>query len=285
MIAALKHLRSLDLLATELSSDQLRRLPRAVTEKSLFSARTNILAYVGDIKNELNEYLTGDSNLATATLHLQQALDGYGYKPAPEEEGTIKDLRSDGRIKLVLQTNFRQSTNFMKQQAGNEPDALEQFPAWELVRIYPREIPRGEKRGPKGTLVEVPGDDWPSRFREAATAAGDDDALRVLEETGRMIARKDSDLWEELGSPDNFDDAIGTDYPPFAFNSGYGWMPVKRSECVELGLVDEDEQISPAGSEFAAELQRDADSASLADLKATRNALLAAAAKLRGGAA
>jgi hypothetical protein len=295
MLAAAKYLKTLQPLATSKSSAELRALMAGVERKAIFSARTNLVGYTSDIKAAVLKYLSGDTNLATAKLDLLQALQQYGYTPEqgfpqapdaaipPAEAGSLQDLSSDARLKLVAQTNFRQATNYMKKQAGNEPDALEQFPAWELIRVYPRQIERGQRRGPKGTIVEDPGADWPSRFREAAQLAGDDDALRVLDETGRMIARKDSPLWTELGNPDNFDDAIGTDYPPFAFSSGMGWTDVDRAECVQVGLIDEGDQIAPAGdSEFAAELEKDAASATLSDLQATRNALLDAAAKLRG---
>ena len=292
----LKHIKGLKPLATNEGAQGLRSLSESVAQKSIFSARTNLIDYVFDIKDAVQALASGDSNMATQILTLQQKLAGYGYTPEggfpdapdksipPAEGGSLRDLSSDGRIKLVLQTNFRQAENYEKKAAGNEPGALEQFPAWELVRIYEREIPRGERRGPKGTIVEVPEDGWPARFRQACEATGDDDALAVLDDTGRMIARKDSPVWDYLGDPDNFDDAIGTDYPPLAFNSGYGWRAVPRAECVEIGLIDEDDVIAPDDSEFASELQDDAETATLADLHAARSELLAAAAKLRGDA-
>jgi len=123
---------------------------------------------------------------------------------------------------------------------------VDEYPAWELHRIYDRDVPRGFMRGPKGVLVEVPDDDWPARFADACTAAGDDEALRVFNETGRMIALKSSGVWDELGN--NRDDCLGNPFPPFAFNSGYGVDGVPRLECIELGLLATDEK--PEGSKF-----------------------------------
>jgi len=114
---------------------------------------------------------------------------------------------------------------------------LDEWPALELLRVYERDVPRGFKRGPKGTLIEVPDDDWPSRWEDACNAAGDEDALRVLKDTGRMIALKSSGVWEELGK--NRDDTLGNPYPPFAFNSGYDVDGVDRAECLQLGLMQE----------------------------------------------
>lgn len=298
MIAALKHLQSLQPLATDMSSAELRQLGQDVLRKSIFSARMNLINVVDDLKASVAEYLAGDTNLATAKQDLLDSLRKYGYRPdtgfaaqfgptgtvPPAEPGSLQDLSSDDRLKLIVQTNFRQALNYRKREAGMAPDALEQFPAWELLRIYPRLVPRGERRTAAG-LVPVPGDDWPSRWRKAAALAGDADALRVAGQTGRLIARKDSTLWDVLGDPSVFADAIGTNYPPFAFNSGFGWSALARTECVAVGLLGQSTQVAPRKESFAAELNKDANSATLSDLRATRSALLAAAQALRGGAA
>lgn len=298
MLAALQHLKSLQPLATEMGSAELRQLGQDVLRKSLFAARLNLINVVDDLKLSLADYLAGDTNLATAKQDLLDSLRKYGYQPEtgfpaetgavgnvpPAEPGSLQDLSSDDRLKLIVQTNFRQALNYAKREAGMAPDALEQFPAWELLRLYPRMVPRGERRTAAG-LVPVPGDDWPSRWHKAAGLAADNDALRVAQQTGRLIARKDSTIWDVLGDPGVFEDAIGTNYPPFAFNSGFGWSAVARAECITVGLIGESTRIAPRPESFAAGLTKDAASTPLADLRATRAALLAAAQALRGGAA
>jgi hypothetical protein len=129
-----------------------------------------------------------------------------------------------------------------------DQDELDEFPALELLRVYERDVPRGFKSGPKGTLIPVPDNDWPSRFEDACTTACDDDALRVLKETGRMIALKSSGVWDELGS--NRDDTLGNSYPPFAFNSGYDVDGVPRKEAEELGLIEPGEKAERADVDF-----------------------------------
>ncbi|MDE2106490.1 MAG: hypothetical protein KGL39_55260 [Patescibacteria group bacterium] len=286
MLAALRHFKSLTPLPTNLGSADLRELMQGVDRKSVFSARTNLIDYVNDIKDAIARMMTGDTNLATAKMELLEKLRAYGYTPGegfpqapdanipPAEEGSLRDLSSDPRLNLVVTTNFRQALNWQMQQDGLAADALEQFPAWELIRIYPRMIPRGERRGPKGTIIPVPGDDWPSRFEAALAGTGDTDAARVFSATGQMMARKDSPVWEYLGDPANFADAIGTDYPPFAFNSGMGWMPVRRAECLLLGLIRPQDMVVPsARAPFGAELSADEATADLADLRAARGEL------------
>jgi hypothetical protein len=95
---------------------------------------------------------------------------------------------------------------------GEHADMLPSYPAWELVRVMPVMVPR----------------DWPSRW----TIAGGKFAIG-----GRMIALKGDPIWGELGSYDNFPDALGVDYPPFAFNSGMGWKAVSTEECQRLGIT------------------------------------------------
>ena len=55
-----------------------------------------------------------------------------------------------------------------------------------------------------------------------------------------MIALKGDPIWGELGSYDNFDDALGVDHPPFAFNSGMGWRELAASKVTRLGITGPD---------------------------------------------
>ena len=53
-----------------------------------------------------------------------------------------------------------------------------------------------------------------------------------------MIERKDSVVWEDIGSRENFADALDVDHPPFAWGSGMGWRGVGFREAKALGLLD-----------------------------------------------
>ena len=55
-----------------------------------------------------------------------------------------------------------------------------------------------------------------------------------------MVALKGDPLWGELGSYDNFADALGVDHPPFAFNSGMGWREISREEARAMGITGPD---------------------------------------------
>lgn len=221
---ALRIARERGLLPTNLSSAQIAEWEEELKRLSVFSARTNHAGYLQEIKDQVEALLRGQYNEATARALLQDRLDALDYNPQrggfpgledpnipPAEPGSLRDLSSNKRTQLILRTQMRQMANRGYREQGTTAAALFAFPAWELIRIYPRTVPR---------------DDWPQRW---AAAGG------VLY-AGRMIAEKGSNVWEQLGSKGLFDDAIGTDYPPFAFNSGMGWRQIARAICEQLGV-------------------------------------------------
>lgn len=150
-------------------------------------------------------------------------------------------LRLDFKLKIASEV----TQGAGRYVAQNAPDKVAEYPAWEFLRVYLREVPRGDS-GHEGD------DDWPTRWTAAAQASGDTDALRILKETGRMIALKASPIWEALGSGlgagggVEWSDALGNPFPPFAFNSGYDLDQIDRDECEALGLVKPGDAVEPA---------------------------------------
>lgn len=237
---------------TNLGTADLRKLGADVLRHSLFSARMSNAQAVQGIRNAITGILThlkGSStdNLAEARLKLKYLGQALDYDPAhgfpgenaePAEAGSLRDLYSTDRLNLVLKTQEQMTQGAAKNIWGNEPDALEQYPAWELVRVAAVETPRGEKRTKTG-VVEVPQDAWDTangRWEAAAKESGDDDAQEIFDATGRMVARKDSPIWESLGAgAGGYDDTLGNDYEPYAFNSGMGRVEVSAKEYADLG--------------------------------------------------
>lgn len=125
---------------------------------------------------------------------------------------------------------------------------VDEYPAWELSRMYDRAVPRGFRASKGGALIPVPDEDWPSRWREAAEQSGDEAALKVLDDTGRMVALKSSPIWAALGSLR--EDSLGNAFPPFAFNSGFDVDGVPRNECEDLGLLDAGEEAEPSAIDW-----------------------------------
>lgn len=238
---ALNTLAARTVLPTSLDTATLRQMEAGIRRQSFFSAQTlmeDLLnQYKSDVRSLLNpqtvlrdgRQVTEGLDPATARLRAKELLTKLGYQPDPEELDTLKDLSSDARINLVLKTNTQMmqgAGNFIK---ANDPSALEAFPAQELVRFESREKTR----------------DWKTRWLMAAESSGDTDASRILGQSGRMIARKDSPIWDALGSSDLFPDGLDNPYPPFAFNSGMWVQDVDFDTAESFGLVTLDNTPEP----------------------------------------
>ena len=244
------------LLPTALGSDELKAIPAALRERAMFSARVTNADFLQEaadlVESILNPQrvlrpltaseraagirsaeLTGRSlpaegklvtegmDVPTARLQLKQFLTKIGYSPAPEDAGTIKDLRTDRRLNLILKTNTEMAQGFGYWQQGQQEGALEAFPAQELYRAEDREKKR----------------EWRARWEGAGG--------RFF--GGRMIAAKDDAVWQEIA---NAEDGLGNPYPPFAFGSGMDVRDIARSEAIELGVITEDTTVEAQPRDF-----------------------------------
>ena len=220
-----------------------------IMRRSLFSSRCTNAEILQDVSDKIDDLLSGKYNEATARAELQMLYRELDYNPErgfpgdvelgipPAKEGSLLDLSSNQRIKLVLQTNEVQASNFAYRERGMDASSRWQYPAWELVRVYTKQVERGFRETKDG-LQPVDGDDWPSRWEKAGG--------RLV--GGRMVALKDDDIWNNLGSSRLFDDGLDNPYPPFAFGSGMGIVEVDRADCMDLGLVTGDEVPEASGS-------------------------------------
>lgn len=242
---ALVALAKKELLPTTMDTQGLRTLSRDIRAKSLFSARTAHLGYLQTVQDTVNSMLTGEINIATGRAALQDELDAIGY--VPEKPG-ITDLSSDARLRLILDTQTSQASNWAMRQQGLDQDSLYQFPAWELVRISHRVLPRNED--PKAIS-------WFNRWQAVGGQLYD----------GRMVALKDSPIWSNLGDSGLFDDGIDSDVPPYAFNSGMGWREVGRDEAIGLGIIKGDEIPAAKPSRFFDETEYGTQDFSTEELK------------------
>lgn len=224
---ALRAAQARGLLPTSLGTAELRELGEDVLARSVFTARGTNAVFVDALKKVVDELAGGNMDEATARVTLMETLRAVGYTPeggfpdAPEGSvppalaGTLQDLSSKRRLDLIIQTQRGLMVGAGQKMRGSVPERLRLAPAWELVRVLPVEVPR----------------DWPSRWLLAGGR---------MSEGGRMIALKGDPLWGELGSYQNFQDALGVDHPPFAFNSDMGWDEVPAREVRRLGITGPD---------------------------------------------
>lgn len=227
-LAGMRRAASQGLVPTSMSSREIGlRLSGEVRRAARFSARVEnarVLQTISDTVGAIVGGVTeasqarrdaGDGplllSMADAKAELLRVLDETGYQPADGEAGTIKDLRSDRRRDLILETNEALIENHGRWVAAQDPIVLDAFPAWELVRISPAEEPRN----------------WLTRWMMAGG--------QIFR--GRMIALKGASVWDALGDTRLFDDALGNPYPPFAWNSGMDLRDIDRQEAEELGVI------------------------------------------------
>lgn len=223
-------------LPTTLGTADLRDLGEHVLARSVFTARGANAVFVDTLKRVVEELAGGNMDEATARLTLLETLRATGYTPEggfpdapagsvpPALKGTLQDLSSARRLNLIVETQRQLMQGAGWQMRGSTPERLKQFPAWELIRVGSRRAPRNWG----GEFLGIPKRGIDPRPRWIIAGG------RMTQ--GRMIALKGDPIWGELGSYDNFSDALGTDHPPFAFNSGMGWREIDRGECARLGI-------------------------------------------------
>lgn len=199
---------------SEMRTAEWDRVGRWAKEKAFYSAGVAEAEILDEFRRWADQVVKGTTDESTARVQLQLFLKRIGYKAAPGQEGTIKDLSSLRRLTVMLRTNGQLAQGYAEKVRGHGPGAIRLYPAWELVRLGPNpQMPR----------------DWQDRWQ----AVGG-----TLTEDGRMIALKQDLIWAELGAKANFPDALNVDHPPFAWSSGMGWMPVKHAVAKELGMLD-----------------------------------------------
>lgn len=219
---------------SELKSAQWLKMPLALRERAQFSAGVINARVMAGVQSRLLQIVREErENLAngkTAVLDRRNFVSQIrdiglqeGLTPAdPLLRGGLRDITSIPRLAMIYDIQTQQAEGYARWKADQDPDALDEFPAQELVRIEDRMVPR----------------DWAARWQDAGGQFFDG---------GRMIALKSDAIWETIS-------AFGTPYPPFDFNSGMGLVDVDRTEAESLGLLKPGELVQPRTAGFNDEL-------------------------------
>jgi hypothetical protein len=223
------------LLPSALSSAEMREAVRKdVLRRAVFSARTTSAEYLGKMRGIVTDYVSGKTDMAKARLRLKLELARLGYSPTtgfpggapvpPALAGTLRDLSSDKRLNLILETQWGIAYGTARAQRETTPERFVIFPAWELRRKEFRKVPRGLSEDAKGNISPVPGDSWEERWQLAGGELVG----------GRMVAWKWSPIWKRLGDSKLFDDGLDTYFTPYWFNSGAGIFEISRPVAERL---------------------------------------------------
>ena len=175
-------------------------------EAAAKAGQQSLTAYLDEVKDAVR---TSENKLL-----LYEKLKDFGIVGDPNDPLIRLDaLARTTRVDLVVKTTRMANESLKQLEEAADPLQKELNPCWEIMRDEWRKEPR----------------DWQSRWQQAANAVMWEG---VAKNTDRMIAYKDSPIWNELGT--GFDDSIGNPYPPFFWNSGCGWEIVTADEIEGL---------------------------------------------------
>ena len=232
------------------------RLPTTLTKGTMDAIEKSLQRYAGKISQmKLQQACDMVKDIAEQALKTEQGVGAAGgtvttgLNPASSRGVLDIGLKSLGlesigetmNMGFFLRIASEVADGAGKMMADNfDQETVDFYPAWEFTRLDEVEVPRGTEVV-KGVVQTWNGwDDPDGRWVAACDESGDDDALQVFQDTGRMVALKSSDVWAALGAgAGGYTDCLGNSFPPFAFGSGMYRDNVSRHEAVELGLMDD----------------------------------------------
>lgn len=223
------------LLPTDFRTFLLRQIAPDLRRRAVFSATSTSAEFAQEIQEGVAEALTGEGSRAQRKLNLQKLVQRMSGRVLGEDDD-LRDLTSDRRLNLIVDTQLGMMQGAGQRIQGNTDTARDLYPALELVRVSGAREPR----------------DWNDRWEQAGG--------KRTSAWPRMIALKDDPVWDNLGNSQLFDDGLDNNFAPFAFGSGMDTIPVPRAEAMALELLGLADQVAPAEIDFNATLQSSAAS-------------------------
>lgn len=228
---AVAKLRSQRLLPSNLSSNELARIRVSIRRRAFFSARVENAKLLERMREIVTDSIERGLAPNTAIGRLRAAVESSGYTPEPGTEGTMRDLTSAPRLRLIAETNAGMARGYGEWASKQDLDKLRRFPAQRLVRKYPRKEPR----------------DWRARWRA--------NGGQIIK--GQMVAGVNNPIWARISR-------FGLPYPPFDFNSGMGLTLMTAKDAAKKKIRFSSLDINPRrvpdfDDEVESELPRDAE--------------------------
>lgn len=203
-------------------------VPEEIREQSLFTANVESGRLLSELKGNLMSFLqqsrektrSGETALkvgsrADFVKNMQEWMikNGFG-DPLPEGVGRgergiipeITDVASNRRLKLIFDTQIRQSYAKSSLKYSTQSAVIEAYPAWRFVR---------------DGYVDEPREDH-------------------VKHEGQVRLKSDTEYW--LARNDPKFGGFNVPWGPWGFNSQMGVEEVGRREAVELGLIKPDEK-------------------------------------------
>jgi hypothetical protein len=219
-------------IASRLDSAAWRTVPYELRDRAFFSARVNDLKTLAEMKARIREALDwtpGSENgpvmdSGRFAKQMRAILINGGVRTAdPTELGTLKDIMATQRLALVYKVQTSMARGFASAKTGMDPDILDAFPAYELVRVTPKRNPR-------------PDSFWQSRWEQACGLVANKGCITLP-----RLGLKTSPVWQALGSLGPF----GNPFEPFDWESGMGREERDRAVIEGSGLLSRNERVTP----------------------------------------
>lgn len=233
---AIRKLGSKTPLAVALSSEQWQTMPDDIRDNAFFTANVSSAKMLTQLKGKLMTFLeqtkemtrSGETSLAVggrsdfvAQMQDWALKNGMG-DPLPPGVGRgerglipeIKDIASNRRLKLIFDTQIRQSYAKGSLKFSTQPEIVNTWPAWRFVR--------------DGYVKEARGDH--------------------SQHEGEVRLKSDDAYWAARNKPS--DGGFGVPHGPWGFNSQMGVEEVSRTEAIRLGLIDAGANVKTKGLRF-----------------------------------
>src|ERR1017187_4261655 len=120
-----------DFLPTDLSHEELKALGSAFRERSLMLARVSNAEFGNRVLDLSIQVAQGRESNNVARRKLKDLLAMQGYKAEAGEEGTIKDLKSNQRLNLILRIQSQMTFGYAQWRQAQTASVLKMFPAQE----------------------------------------------------------------------------------------------------------------------------------------------------------
>ena len=199
---------------SRLRSAEWADMPLALRERAFFSAGVEQARTLSAMREKVVQGLDQSRpggigmNKARFVADMRNLLSA-----APGDSGSLTDITSVRRLSLIWDFQNADAHAFASHQADMDPDRLDAFPAYRLIRVESRRVPR----------------DWYARWGEAGAQVGWEGASKT-----ELVALKTSPIWTALSR-------FGRPWPPFDYGSGMGLEDVDRTEAEDLNLLDKDQ--------------------------------------------
>lgn len=203
-------------------------IPAGIRQQTFYSAHTIYAHHLDETQKEIAELLSGKMGPNEIRNRMQARLEMLGYEPNKEDKGSLRDLSSDIRTKLIIDIQEQRARGYARWRSQQKDSVLLVWPANEFVRIMSRKVPR----------------DWQSRWNQARAELGESrtSATYAITRDGPFVALKNDPIWMHPTF-----NRFGAPWPPFDYSSGMGLRQVTASKARLLGVLkDGDKGPTPA---------------------------------------